>query len=90
MLLKMLLISMKDLQGNPQLQDFLSHQGHQGAQQDQLHQCDQQVQSHHGYLSVPPYQGLRKVLVVQRYPKTKNNPIVVINYYGRGFFFKLV
>lgn len=65
----MLLIGVKDLQWDPQLRDFLSHQGHQVVQQHQLHQCGQQVQSHHGYLSGPPYQQLQEVLGVQRFPK---------------------
>lgn len=69
----MLLIGMKDLRKDPQLQEFLSHQGHQVVQQHQPHQCAQKVQSHHGYLSGPPYQGLQKVLGVQHFPKTRSN-----------------
>lgn len=64
---------MKDLQEDPQLQEFLSHQGHQVVQQHQFHQCAQQVQSHHGYLSGLPYQRFQEVLGVQRFPKTRSN-----------------
>lgn len=60
---------MKDLQWDPQLREFLSHQGHQVVQEHQLHQCGQQVQSHHGYLSGPPYHQVQEVLGVQRFPK---------------------
>lgn len=60
---------MKDLQWDPQLRDFLSHQGHQVVQQNQLHQCAQQVQSHHGYLSGPPYQRVQELLGDQSFPK---------------------
>jgi len=69
----MLLIGMKNLRKDPQLQDFLSHQGHQVVQQNQPHQCAQKVQSLHGYLSGPPYQGFQKVLGVQHFPKTRSN-----------------
>jgi len=68
-------IGMKDLQWDPQLRDFLSHQGHQVVQQHQLHQCAQQVQSHHGYLSDPPYQRVRELLGVQSFPKKKPEAI---------------
>lgn len=68
----LLKISVIDLQGHPQLQDFPSHQEHQVVQQHLFHQCDQKVQSHHGCLSGPPFQGVRKVLGIQSYPETKN------------------
>lgn len=59
---------MRNLQGDPQLQEFLSHQVHQEHQQHQSHQGDQQVRSHHEHPLRLPFQGLQEVQVVQRYP----------------------
>lgn len=59
---------MRNLQRDPQLQEFLSHQVHQEDQRHQPHQCDQQVRSHHEDPLDLPFQGPQKVQVVQRYP----------------------